>query len=67
MVVTPTGIVTLVRPVHPEKALPPTLVTPAGIVTLVTVVLFVNADAPITVTGNPSICAGISTAPPAPV
>ena len=35
MIFTPFGIVTLVRPVQPEKADFPMLVTPSGIVTLV--------------------------------
>ncbi len=35
MLVTPSGIVTLVRLLQPEKALLPMLVTPSGIVTLV--------------------------------
>ena len=35
MLVTPSGIVTLVRDLHKKNALSPMLVTPSGIVTLV--------------------------------
>ena len=35
MLVTPSGIVMLLRPLQPENALPPMLVTPSGIVMLV--------------------------------
>ena len=38
MLVTPFGMVTLVRPLHWEKAEMPMLVTPSGIITLVRLV-----------------------------
>ena len=50
MLVTPSGIVTLVREVQPSNALSPMLVTPSGIVTLVREVQSENVLQPIHVT-----------------
>jgi hypothetical protein len=58
MLVTPAGIVTLVRLVHELNAEPPILVTLAGIVTLVRPVHELNAELPMLVT-----VAGMTTAP----
>jgi hypothetical protein len=63
MVFTPEEIVTLVKPVHPEKAWSPMLATLAGIVTLVSSVQPANADCPMPVTALPSTEEGIVIAP----
>ena len=63
MLVTLSGIVTLVRAVQPENAASPMLVTLSGIVTLVREVQSENADLPISVTGYPPKDDGIVIAP----
>ena len=50
MLVTLSGIVMLVRALHPEKAPPPMLVTPSGIVMLVRPVQPEKAQSPMLVT-----------------
>ena len=44
MLVTPAGIVTLVRLLHSENAKLPMLVTPSGIVTLVRLLQYAKAE-----------------------
>ena len=63
MVVTPSGIVTEVKPEQRENAESPMVVTPSGIVTEVKLEQPLNAAAAIVVTGYPSITSGISSAP----
>ena len=63
MLVTPSGIVTLVSPVQKQNASWPIPVTPSGIVTLVSPVQSRNASEPIPITEYPSIDDGISNAP----
>ena len=67
MLVTLSGIVTLVRLVQPMNAASPMLVTLLGIVTLARLVHDKNAKAPMLVTGRPLIVLGMVTAPPGPV
>jgi hypothetical protein len=67
MLVTPAGILTALTPVQLRNAEVPIVVRPDGMTMPVTLVLSLNADAPITLTGNPAICDGIVTAPPTPV
>ncbi len=59
MLVTPFGIMMLVKPVQPWNAEFPTLVTLFGIVMLLKPVRLLNAKAAMLVTGNPSIAAGM--------
>ena len=60
MLVTLSGIVTLVSDVQPQNAASSMLVTPSGIVTLVSDVQTVNALSPIWVTFLPLISPGIT-------
>jgi uncharacterized membrane protein HdeD (DUF308 family) len=53
MLVTLSGIVTLVRPLQPWKAKSPMLVTLSGIVTLVRLLQLLKASSPMAVTGFP--------------
>ena len=63
MLVTLSGIVTLVSPLHPENEYDPMLVTLSGIVTLVSPLQSENAEDPMLVTGFPLSVDGIVTAP----
>jgi hypothetical protein len=63
MLVTDTGIVTLVRPVQSEKAPSPIWVIDGGMVMLVSPKQNLKASVPMRVTGLPKIDDGISTAP----
>ena len=63
MLVTESGIVTLVRPLQPENAEDPMLVTESGIVTLVSPLQLQNASSPMLVTGLPPSVEGIVTEP----
>ena len=63
MLVTLSGIVTLVSPLQPLNAEDPMLVTPLPIVTLVRPLQFSNAEDPMLVTGLPPSVEGIVTVP----
>ena len=63
MLVTDSGIETLVRPLQPKKASPPILVTEFGIVILVSPVQREKADPPILVTESGMITEAILSAP----
>ena len=52
MLVTELGMITEVRPLHPEKAYPPMLVTELGMVTEVRPLQPPKADPPMLVTGR---------------
>ena len=67
MLVTPSGIVILVRLVHNQKASRPMLMTPSGIVILVRLVQSLKAFSPMLVTGLPSIVLGMISSPEAAV
>ena len=66
MLVTLSGIVTLVSDVQPKNAVSSMLVTPSGIVTLVSSVQSMNALSPILVTFLPLISPGITHVAPFP-
>ena len=63
MLVTESGIVTLVSPLQPSNASDPMLVTESGIVTLVSLLQFRNAKDPMLVTGLPPSMDGAITVP----
>jgi hypothetical protein len=63
MVVTPGGIVMLVKPMQPRNAPMPMLVTLEGIVMLVRPIQPLNAASPMLVTGFPTIDKGMLTSP----
>ena len=67
ILVTESGIVTLVRPVQSANAWSPRYATELGMVTLVRLVHPENASFPMLVTGSPSIRLGITRVVAAPV
>ena len=67
MLVTPLGIMMLVRLLQPENAPSPMLVTLSGMVMLVRLVQLLKAPFPMLVTGRSVIVSGMTTVPSEPL